>query len=197
MKTIPSRGRFAVVAAVVIGLAVPLLSGPPSQAAPLVADVPQSASPASSASSDSERSKPRIVVLGYPRKLTIGGSAEKGCAKSVRVKIEGPGLDDGRAFDLIYAAYVVDSSQPMDPVRLRNVVPGKSYRLYPYPKPEYGPGYEVTLCGTYSSQLLPLPVRTKQVGTISIDLVEAGSSGRDPVVIQRLKVKIQWKGNAQ
>lgn len=197
MKNASFRRRLVVVPALVLGLGAPVIVGTPSHAGPLVTDAPHAAPLAAGVSSGSDRSKARIVVQNYPKRLTIGGSAPKGCSKSLRVKITGPRPSDGQAFDLIYAVYVVESPQPMVSRRLRNVVPGKSYRLYPYAKPEYGPGYEVTLCATFSAQLLPLPWQTKQVGTISLDLVEAGSSGQDPVTIRTLQVKIRWRGQAQ
>lgn len=138
----------------------------------------------------------KISIVQYPKRVRIGNTSGSACARKVKVKVSEGAAPAGEAMDLIYAAYVVDSPVPMSAQRIRNVKPGKTYRLFPYPAPQYGQGYKVTLCGTLVSQLVVLPAPSNQVGTLSVDLVPAGEGIDNPYATRTKSIKVNWRGQS-
>jgi len=138
----------------------------------------------------------KIRIVQYPKRVRIGNTPGSTCAKKVKVKVFEDSALAGKAMDLIYAAYVVDSPVPISAQRIRNVKPGKTYTLFPYPAPEYGQGYKVTLCGTLASQLVALPSPSRQVGTLSVDLVPSGEGANNPYATRTKSIKVDWRGQS-
>lgn len=138
----------------------------------------------------------KIRVVQYPKRVRIGNTLGSACSKKVRVKISKNAAPAGVAVDLIYTAFVVASPTPMEVHRIRNVKPGRTYKLFPIPAPQYGEGYKITLCGDLASQVRPLASPSQQVGTLSVDLVPAGEGANNPYATQIKSIKIDWRGQA-
>lgn len=134
-----------------------------------------------------------LRLVKVPKKVIVGNSQSKNCRNRITVKISGS-KQAGATYSLRYSTGVVRSSVS-DNVRLiSNIRVRKNYRLFPYDAPEFGPGYQVTFCGTLNPLLLPFTPGTIQRGVLNVELLMTVDGQTRRVASSKRNITINYNG---
>lgn len=153
----PNRGNsvktVAITAIALVGSGAILLAGLPAPAVARPVMLTHSTGIESFASSEQVRSSYGVRIDQAPKFVRIGNKSSRSCQGPVTLAINGPRLTPGDSL-AVEVRFRIPGVEPTLSVDFReDLKPGRTYRLFPYPEPEYGPNYTVSFCGSIVSGL--------------------------------------------